>query len=289
LWRSYGKMIEVMQVFITGSSGFIGTKLRERLTSRGDGIIAWRRNTPFDDVAKADAVVNLAGEPIVGRWSEAKKRAIVASRVDLTKSLVDAIGRASTKPKVLVNASAVGFYGDSGEAILDETSPEGHDFLADVCRDWEQAALGAEAHGLRVVRIRTGVVLGRGGALEKMLPAFKMGAGGKIGSGEQYMSWIHLDDLVSMYVNAIDDDRWRGAFNGTAPAPVTNKELTKTLGEVLHRPSVMTVPSFALKVVFGEGGSVMTTGQRVVPKRAKELGFAHRYTDLREALTEILR
>jgi uncharacterized protein (TIGR01777 family) len=296
-------MIALMQVFLTGATGFIGKAVVERLRADGHDVIAWVR-----DVARArralgdvelvpldrdperlgDAVINLAGEQLIGRWSDAKKRAIVDSRVGLTKRLVDVIGKAGAKPTVLVSASGVGYYGDAGDAVLTESSPGGSDFLATLCRDWENAAHAAEAHGVRVVTLRFGVVLGRGGALSKMLPAFKAGVGGRIASGEHYMSWIHLDDLVELVMTVLADDRYRGAVNATSPNPVTNKELTKTLAGVLHRPAVFPVPAFALKLVFGEGGSVMTTGQRVIPARAAEHGFRHRHPELAGALSSIL-
>lgn len=298
-------MISGMRIFMTGATGFIGKALAARLASRGDQVVAWVRDAdrakrvldgaellpidrdPVD--ALGDAVINLAGEPVLGRWTEAKKQSLWASRVALTERLVDAIGRANAKPKVLISASAVGYYGDRKDERLTESSPPGSDFLANLCVDWERAARRAENHGLRVALIRIGVVLGKGGALEKMLPAFKAGAGGKIGSGEQYMPWIHLEDLVSLFVKAIDDPSYSGPINGTAPNPVKNKEFTRVLTEVLHRPAIVSVPSFVLKLMFGEGSSIMTEGQRAVPERATELGFAHRFSDLREALRDVLR
>ena len=296
-----------MRIFVTGATGFVGKVLLERLAGEGHDAIAWVRDpdrarralgrgvelVPIDQdpagaLATSEAVVNLAGEPVVGRWSKAKKSAMIESRVGLTRRLVDAIGRASPAPSALVSASAVGYYGDGGDTVLAESSPPGHDFLATLCRDWEAAALGAERHGLRVALIRIGVVLGHGGALDKMLPPFKAGVGGRIGSGEQYMPWIHVEDLVELFATALRDARYRGPINGTAPSPITNEELTRTLAELLHRPAIVPVPAFALKLIFGEGATMLMTGQRAVPERARELGFAYRFPELQGALRSLL-
>lgn len=297
-----------MKILMTGGTGFIGKALTMRLLADGHQVSVLTRDVdharsvlgddvtpvPIDQdmtpaVAEADAVINLAGEPVVGRWSEEKKARLRKSRVDTTRRLVEAMKTADRKPEVLVSGSAVGYYGDTSDALVTESSPAGQDLLAELCRDWEGAAMEAKELGVRVAIIRTGVVLGRGGgALEKMLPAFKAGAGGRIASGSQYMAWIHLHDLVELFVTAVEDERYRGPFNGTAPEPVTNRQFTDALGRVLHRPTLLPVPAFALKALLGEGATPLTASQRAIPTRAKELGFSFRFTDVEAALSEIL-
>lgn len=297
-----------MKILMTGATGFIGKALTMRLLAEGHDVAALTRNveharsvlgddvTPLQidrdltpPVGDADAVINLAGEPVIGRWTEEKKARMRSSRIEITRRLVEAMRTSGEKPKVFVSGSAVGYYGDPKDALVTESSPGGHDFLAEICRDWEAAALQADDLGIRTIVIRTGVVLGLGGgALEKMLPAFKAGAGGRIGSGEQYMPWIHLHDLVELFVTAVKDDRYRGAFNGTAPAPVTNRDFTQALGHVLHRPTLIPIPALALKALFGEGAIALTSGQRAIPARAKELGFTFRFTDVEAALSDLI-
>ena len=301
-----------MRIFVTGATGFIGRALIMRLRGGGHEVCAWVRNestarsllgpelrlvgdaagTPAlaEEVARADAIVNLAGEPVLGgRWTAGRRRAISDSRISLTTAIVDAIEHASQRPAVLVSASAVGYYGDRGEELLDEQSPPGNDFLAKVCRAWEMAAMRAEEFGVRVFTPRIGIVLGAdGGALAQMLPPFRFGAGGPIGSGRQWMPWIHLFDLVEIIATALADSRYAGPAIAAAPLPVTNREFAQTLGRVLHRPSLIPVPGLALRALFGEGAAVLTSGQRVNPARLRELGFNWQFEKLEAALRHVL-
>ena len=298
-----------MRVFITGATGLIGRALAQRLLGAGHGVVALARDAqlsrarlgpdvelvPAERIVEAlervDAVVNLAGEPVVGkRWSASQKRELVTSRVDLTHRLVAALGRVTRRPAVLVSASAVGFYGDRADAELNEDSAPGDGFLAGLCRDWEAAALGARAIGMRVVCLRIGLVLStESGALASMLPAFRVGAGGPIGSGRQFYPWIHLDDMVAMILAALSDTRWDGAVNATAPAPVRQRELAQTLGRVLGRPAFVPAPGFALRVLLGEAGGVLLSSQRALPTRALGWGFAFAWPSLEPALGALVR
>jgi uncharacterized protein len=300
-----------MNIFITGATGFIGRALTLRLRRDGHEVVAYVRDKKRaasqlgmevsfletksgpealrSAMDKADAVVNLAGDPLLGgRWNEEKIASIKSSRLDLTRDLVSAMSK-ENPPKVLVSSSAVGLYGDGGDAILNEESPSGDDFLATLCRDWESEALNARDKGVRVARIRTGVVLGRGGgALEQMLPAFSFGVGGPIGSGDQYVPWIHIEDLVELITKAIDDETMSGAFNGTAPNPVTFSELASAIGKQLSRPSFLPIPSFAVKMLFGDASVVLLQGQRAIPAHAQAKGFKFQYQTISEALKDIL-
>ena len=236
-----------------------------------------------------DAVVHLAGEPVAQRWSAKAKEAIRASREDGTRNLVAGIAAADPRPGVLVSSSAVGYYGKHGDERVDEASGAGADFLAGVCVAWEREALAARDLGLRVVCVRTGVVLDKsGGALKTMLPPFKAGVGGPVAGGRQYLPWIHVDDVVGIYLHAIDDAGWNGAFNATAPEPVTNKEFSKALGRALHRPAVAPVPALALRALYGEMAEIVTEGQRAVPAAALAQGYAFSHPDLDAALTDAL-
>ena len=274
-----------MRVAVTGASGFIGSRLVAELRDRGAEVLALPRRTP-SDLSGVDAVINLAGEPLAQRWNANVKQRIRSSRVEGTKALAEAIARSDPQPRVLVSASAAGYYGDRGEEELDESSPPGDDFLASLCVDWEHAA---DSAGVRVVKIRTGIVLDRGGgALKQMLPPFRAGLGGPIAGGRQYMPWISLEDIVGIYLTALSDDAWSGAVNGAAPTPVTNSEFTRALGRALRRPAVIPVPAFALKALYGEMASVITAGQRMVPRRALELGYEFRRAALDEALQAAL-
>jgi uncharacterized protein len=299
-----------MRVALTGATGLIGSRLVAVLKDRGDEVTVLSRNpekaaaalgvraerwdpnagpAPTAALAGRHAVVNLAGENVAQRWSGRAKDTIRSSRVDGTRNLVAGLREADPRPDVLVSGSAVGYYGPRGDERIDESATSGSDFLAKVCDDWEAEAEEARALGMRVVRLRTGVVLAKGGgALAKMLPPFKAGVGGPVAGGDQWVPWIHLDDVVGMYVAALDDDSWTGAVNVTAPEPVTNAELSKALGRALHRPAVMPVPGLALKVLYGEMSQVVTTGQRAVPARAQELGYAFRHAELDEALRAAL-
>jgi uncharacterized protein len=299
-----------MRVVVAGGTGFIGSKLWESLLAKGHDVVlltrdasrsrdlihpkvrvvSWARGAAWESwVDGAGGIVNLAGESIARRWTVTAKARILASRLEATEKLRAAIEKAILKPSVLVNASAVGIYGPRGEETLDEDSPPGSDFLATTCVAWEEAARKAEALGVRVALIRTGVVLGRGGgALAKMLPPFKAFLGGPIGGGGQLMSWIHLDDLAALYVFALENPEARGPFNGTAPNPVTMREFAKALGHALHRPSFLPVPAPAVRLLLGEMATVVLDGQRVVPKRAEALGFRFRFPEVDAALRDVV-
>ncbi|MFM7881327.1 MAG: TIGR01777 family oxidoreductase, partial [Microcystis panniformis] len=240
------------------------------------------------EISGCDAVVNLAGEPISERWTSEAKQAIVASRQIGTEKIVEAIALAAQKPKVLINSSAIGYYGTSETASFDENSPPGGDFLADVCKKWETAAQKVKDYGTRLVILRTGIVLGNGGALGKMIPPFKLFAGGPIGSGRQWFSWIHRDDLINLIIYCLDRPEISGTFNATAPNPVRMKEFCQILGEVMKRPSWLPVPDFALEILLGEGAKIVLEGQEVLPKATQAIGFDYRYPNLEAALEEIV-
>lgn len=292
-----------MHVVVTGGTGFVGRSLIASLAAAGHAAVSITRDPLRASgeavgwssleaaVGAADAVVHLAGEPIAaGRWTAARKARIRASRVETTRKLVDAMAAGESRPSVLVSASAVGYYGPHGDEVLDETAPAGSDFLAEVCRAWEAEAERAESLGVRVVRLRLGVVLARdGGALARMVPPFRAFVGGPIGSGRQWMSWIHGDDVTGLVLAALADDRWRGAVNATAPTPVRNADFAAALGATLARPAVVPTPAFALRLAFGEMADVLLTGQRVVPAVATALGFHWRYPDLLGALRASVR
>lgn len=292
-----------MKIVIAGGSGFLGSALTQALRARSDEVVVLSRRSgvrwdpnggigPWaSEVNGADAVVNLAGEPLAGkRWSSEQKRRILESRVLATRSLVAALGAASRKPAVFVSASGVGVYPDS-EQIVDESSPAGNGFLARVCVEWEAEASKAESSGVRVVLLRTGVVLHRdGGALQKLLLPFKLGAGGPIGSGKQWWAWIHRDDYARMVLWAIDTPSLRGPLNVCAPEPARNRDIARALGHALHRPAIMPAPAFALRLVLGEmAGGMLLASQRAVPGRARELGFTWKYPELDAAVTAAIR
>ena len=293
-----------MNVTVTGASGLIGTKLVERLRARGDEVTTLSRNpstpgavrwlpeqepAPKAALDGADAVVHLAGENVAQRGSDDAKRRIRGSRELGTRNLVAGIEAAEPRPRVLVSSSAVGIYGPHGAEELDENTPAGSDFLAEVCVIWEREAQKATALGLRVVNVRTGVMLDQGGgALAKMLPFFKLGVGGPVAGGDQYLPWIHVDDVVGLYLAALDDDRYEGPLNATAPTPVTNKAFSKALGRALHRPAFAPVPGFAIHILYGEMAEIVTKGQRVLPRKAQEHGYAFAHPDLDEALRAAL-
>jgi uncharacterized protein (TIGR01777 family) len=296
-------MATAMRIAITGASGFVGQSLAQALEASGHHVVPARRSAdaslrwstdtgfePADALSGFDAVVHLAGENIAGgRWTDARKASILNSRVEGTRRVVEALGAASPRPKTLVSMSAVGYYGARGSTLLDETSTPGDGFLADVCTAWEQEADHAEAHGVRVVKLRLGMVLGNGGALAKMLPAFKMGVGGRLGDGDQYMSWIHIDDVVAAIRHTLQDEGCSGAYNLTAPEPVTNATFTHALGKALRRPTVLPVPRFALRLALGEMAEhLLLSGQRVTPKRLLEAGFTFGHPDLDAALADAL-
>jgi uncharacterized protein (TIGR01777 family) len=278
-----------MNTLITGSTGLVGRSLVAFLTSGGHHVTRLARGWT-EIPTGVDGVVHLAGEPIVGRWNRAKKRRILESREEGTRRLCEALARMETPPRVLVSASAVGFYGDRGDEVLTEESRGGTGFLPDVCRAWEAACAPARERGIRVVHPRIGVVLsGAGGALGKMLPLFRLGLGGRIGDGRQWFSWVALDDLIGIILHALVTESLEGPVNAVAPRAVTNAEFTRALARVLGRPAVIPVPGFALRAVFGESADAMLlAGQRVDPARLRASGYVWRYPDLDGALRHLL-
>jgi hypothetical protein len=296
-----------MRTLVTGATGLIGRRLVERLErpvvlsrnpggARGLGTAdtyGWlpeAERPPGEALADVTVVFNLAGEPVAGgRWTAERKRRIRESRVIGTRNLVAGLAAQERRPKVLVSASAVGYYGDCGDEPVDERTPAGRGFLAEVCVEWEREALAAERLGMRVVCVRTGLVLASGGgALEKMLPPFRMGMGGRVGNGEQWMPWIHLDDVVGILLHASQDARIRGAINAVSPTPSTNAEFTRELGQALRRPALLSVPKVALRLVLGEMSQVITASQRVLPSVAESTGYVFKYPDLVPALKAVL-
>lgn len=299
-----------MRVFIAGGTGFIGRRLIETLLAGGHTVTAWVRAPDTADLPRAvsllatggdagqlaqamssvDAVINLAGEPIVGkRWSKEVKQRLAKSRVKLTQDLVAAMASAEKSPRVLLSASAVGYYGDRGDEALDEGSARGSGFLADLCHQWEQAALQAHGSGARVAIFRLGVVLGRGGgALGKMLPAFRKGVGGRIGSGRQFFPWVHVSDVIGMLMAALTGDGYQGPINAVAPQAINNREFTRALGHALSRPTWLPLPKFALRVMFGEASSVLLESQNVSPTRLGELGYRFQFADVAAALSDVV-
>jgi hypothetical protein len=276
----------MVKIAITGASGFVGRRVREQLRGHEFRAVSLRGDLRNEDFAGCAAVIHLAGEPVAQRWTEAARERIRSSRVEGTRKLVDALR--VNPPRVLISASAIGYYGTRGDEILTETSAAGNDFLAGIAEQWEREAVVAESFGVRVVRLRIAVVLGRGGgALEKMLAPFRLGIGGKMGSGAQWMSWIHLDDLVSMIGFALENPV-SGALNGSAPQPVTNVEFTRELGRALHRPAVIPVPEIALKLLFGEMSQMLLGSQRVIPEAASRAGFSFRFPEIRGALADLV-
>ena len=305
-----------MKIAITGATGLVGSRLVAQLKQQGHQILVFTRNpskaqkvfpasafpnlevvqyTPQESgawqqrVSGCGAVINLAGEPIAQRWSSQQKKAIMESRQIGTKKLVEAIAIADQKPQVLVSGSAVGYYGTSGTTSFDESNDSGQDFLAQVCQNWEAEAQKVTEFGVRLVILRIGIVLANGGALGKMLGPFKMFAGGPIGSGQQWFSWIHRDDLVKLIIQAVEQENMSGVYNATAPNPVRMSKLCQTLGEVLNRPSWLPVPDFVLEILLGDGAIVVLEGQRVLPKKTQASGFSFQYPDLKPALAEIVK
>jgi len=295
-----------VKVTLTGATGFIGRKLTERLLAGSHSLHllgrrpapglpfwAWdaggNASPPLESLRDSQAVAHLAGEPVSQRWTPEARQRIRSSRVEGTRRLVEALAALPRPPAVLVCASAIGIYGSRGDGILTESSPPGGGFLAEVCQEWEQAADQAASAGIRVVKLRTGVVLGPGGgALQRMLPLFKAGLGGRLGSGRQWMSWINLEDLVELICLALEQPELAGPLNATAPSPVTNAEFTRQLAARLRRPALLPVPAFALRMVFGEMASVLLDSQRVLPQAALAAGFRFRYPELGPALRDLL-
>ena len=279
-----------MNIAVTGATGFLGRRLTKLLEKRGHTVraVSLRGAVRAEALAGCDGVVHLAGEPVAQRWTAPARQRIVESRVEGTRRLVEAMR--AHRPNVLVSASAVGYYGSRGDEVLTEQSSPGEDFLAQTCVAWEREALEGEKLGARLVRLRIGVVLGSGGgALEKMITPFRLGVGGRLGDGRQWMSWIHVDDLCELILFALKESTLRGVLNATSPHPVTNAEFTKALGRALHRPTVMRVPGFLLKVLLGEEMSGVLLGSyRVMPEGAMKAGFEFRYPDVAAALVDIL-
>ena len=301
-----------MRVLVTGASGFIGSALCDALLARGDTVVglsrdpqrargtnpsviwhAWEptlERPPTAAFENVGGVINLEGEKINQRWNDDSKRRIMESRRTGTRNLIAAIASLERKPKVLVNQSAIGFYGDRGEAMVDESAEPGEGYDAEVVREWEAAAHEVEGVGVRLVIVRTGHVLDpRGGLLGELLTPFKLGVGGPIAGGRQYMSWVHIDDEVGILLWALDNDKVSGTINSTAPKPVTNREFSQAIGRALHRPASVPVPGLVLDMKFGsEFGKVLRGGQRVMPRRALDLGYVFRYPDIDGALQNLL-
>ena len=299
-------------VLVSGATGFIGSRVCTVLHEQGDtvhvlsrnptraqtklqsarAVYGWNPETeklPSEATSDVKAVVHLAGETIAGRWNAEKKRRIRDSRILSTRNLVESFAGVSPKPDVLVCASAIGYYGDSGDEHFTEMSPAGTDFLAEVCQEWETEAQKADAFGIRVVMVRIGLVLGIGGGLlTQVLPPFKMGVGGILGSGRQWMSWIHVDDAVGIVLHALENEEIRGPLNATAPAPVRNVEFTKTLGTVLRRPTLFPVPTFGLRLMMGEFADFVVLSQNVLPEKTEVSGYEFRYRTLEPALRNLL-
>jgi len=289
-----------VRVLVTGGTGFIGRAVCHALRGAGHAVTIVSREPAGDAigwdavgqaVAAADALVNLAGEPIAGgRWGSARKEAILQSRVGATRALVDAAGLAASRPKVLVSASAVGYYGARDDEPVDETAGPGTGFLAEVCQAWEREASRAEAFGLRVVRLRLGMVLaGDGGALGRMVPPFRAFVGGPLGTGEQWVSWVHRGDVTGLVVEALVNEAYRGPINATAPEPVRNRDFTAALGRVLTRPAAIRIPAMLLRLALGEMADMLLTGQRVLPRAAERLGYRWQYPEVLGALRASVR
>jgi uncharacterized protein (TIGR01777 family) len=304
-----------MRIVITGATGLIGSAVVKAAVARGDHVTALSRSSerarpllgqqveihdwpeplreppPVEALANSDAVLHLIGEPVAQRWNDEAKQKIRDSRILSTRLLVGALGELpqAGRPSVLVSQSATGYYGPRGAEAIDENASPGTDFLADLTVAWEAEALAAAKSGLRVVTTRTGVVLAKsGGALAQMLPPFRLGVGGPVAGGRQYVPWIHLDDVVGALLKCVDDRDATGPVNLTAPTPATNAELSHALGHVLHRPAVLPVPGLAMRVLFGEMAGIVTTGVRAVPARLQELGYEFAHPELEPALRDVL-
>ena len=299
-------------VLVTGGTGFIGSRVCQALHQKGDSVYVlsrdparaqskldsakavygWNPETeklPAEAASGTNAIIHLAGETIAGRWNPEKKRKIRESRILSTRNLVASLNDADTKPDTLVCASAIGYYGGNRNESLTEASPAGTDFLAEVCAEWEAEAQKASQLGIRVVLVRIGLVLGLGGGLlQQVLPPFKMGIGGILGNGKQWMSWIHIDDVIGILLHALESGQIHGVLNATAPTPVQNVEFTKTLGAVLRRPTLLPVPTFGLKLMMGEFADFIVLSQNVIPERTEASGYEFYYRTLESALNALL-
>lgn len=305
-----------MKLLITGGTGFIGKEILKKITDRNmEAVVLVRKDEligenlynlkgitfepydygmnseiPLEFISNTDGIINLAGEPIFSlRWSREKKKKILGSRIAITRQIVNALEKVNdNKKRVLVNASAVGYYGDRGSEKIRESDHPGDDFLAKVCKRWEEEALRAENFNTRVVLMRTGIVLGKnGGVLKKMSLPYKFGLGGPLGEGSQYLSWIHLEDIAEAYLFALENKELKGAVNASAPNPVTMKEFARVLGKVLNKPYIFKTPSFALDLLMGEVSKTVTTGQRVIPFKLMEKGFKFKYSFVYKALEDV--
>lgn len=295
-----------MKVLIAGSSGLLGTAISSALTDAGIKVFKLKREETTENaldilwnpekgsldplnIEGFDVIINLAGENILGRWTEEKKKRLLDSRISSTNLLVNTISKLNFPPELFINASAIGYYGDRGDELLTESSSAGQGFLPEVCKQWEQAAEGVRSSNVRLAILRIGLVLSpKGGALKNMLPAFKLGLGGKIGSGKQYMSWIAIDDIVGAVLHIIQNKNCQGVFNLTSPEPATNAEFTKSLGSVLQRPTFFTVPAFAIRFLLGElGQDLLLSSTRVKPERLLESEYQFLYPHLRDALKHL--
>ncbi len=293
-----------MKIAITGGAGFVGSALTKKFLNSGHEILILDRiapkeipsgvvfrktdlvnDIPLKEYLECDAVVHLAGANIFGRWTPEYKKLILSSRIDTARALIKTVKISGRGPKVFISASAVGYYGDGGEHELDESAPNGTDFLAGVCRKWEAILAEASEAGMRSVSVRTGIVLGPGGGmLAKLIPIFRFGLGGRMGHGKQWFSWIHIDDLLNVYETVTVDSRFSGPVNASSPQPVRNHILAKALGRVLHRPALLPVPKFILRLVLGELGDIVLMSQKVIPKKLLTAGFHFTYIDIDEAL-----
>lgn len=278
---------ENVRVAITGASGFIGDRLSRALEARHDEVrkVSTRHGVRPEQFEGSDAVVHLAGEPVAQRWTREARERIRSSRVDGTRAVVDALSRLPNPPATLISASAIGYYGSRGDEVLTESSKPGDDFLARMAVEWEREA---QKFAARVVMPRVAVVIGHGGALKKMLPPFKFGVGGRIGDGKQWMSWIHVEDMISLIIFLMENPGVSGAVNASSPNPVRNADFTRELASALHRPAIFPVPAFALKLMFGEMSEMVMASQRVVPTAALDAGFSFRFPEIGAALRDVL-
>jgi len=294
-----------MNILITGGTGFIGSALCSRLLDAQHHLVVLSRHpekikSPVQGIGSLDnltddivfdAVINLAGEPIVDkRWSDRQKQRILSSRLDTTKALIAYFARIDRKPDVFISGSAIGYYGTGKtNEPIDETGSGDDSFSSQICRQWEAIALQAQPLGIRTCLLRTGIVLGNGGALSKMLGPFKLGAGGRMGQGTQWMSWIHINDLIGIILHCMEHDGFQGPVNGTSPHPVTNQQFTKALGKVLNRPTFFSMPAVAIKFAMGQmGEELLLTGKRILPKKIQDAGYTFLYENLKEALADVI-